>query len=65
MAVPAAVLSGQIVGVLPSTRSARRVGPGGRRGRIAAGNAATGIPSLRAATVLTRPARLARRLLRR
>ncbi len=31
---------------------------------ISACNAATGIPSLRAATVLTRPARLARRLLR-
>jgi hypothetical protein len=49
---------------VPSRRRLGRLGPGGHRGRISACNAATGIPSLRAATVLTRPDRLARRLLR-
>jgi hypothetical protein len=48
---------------VPSRRRLGRLGPGGHRGRISACNAATGIPSLRAATVLTRPDRLARRLL--
>jgi hypothetical protein len=38
---------------VPSRRRLGRLGPGGHRGRISACNAATGIPSLRAATVLT------------
>ena len=73
MAVPAAVLSGQTVrvglGVLPKFRAVDSDGsvPAAAVAAfkmISACNAATGIPSLRAATVLTRPDRLARRLLR-